>query len=96
VSANASFPEVEGFVVYTSGCLANRADIVGFQMKNSDMKPRRFMDKSLINGGAVLIRGRALAKNLRDPKVGWKYMKSKVIRNFIGYSLLLALPRDWL
>jgi hypothetical protein len=31
VSANASFPEVEGFVVYTSGCLANRKKQVTYK-----------------------------------------------------------------
>jgi hypothetical protein len=97
-SASARYPQVEGFVVYTSGSLnKTTAKIVGFQMKTADVKPRDIMDTSVINGGAVLIRGRALAKNPRPPaKHGWRYMTSKEVQDFLGHSLLLAMPRDWL
>ena len=96
VSANnARYPEVEGFILYTSGISSN-AKIVGFQMKTADVTPRHCMDRNIINGGAVLIRGRALAKSPREPKVGWRYMTSQQVRDFLGISLLLAMPREWL
>jgi hypothetical protein len=94
-SANARFPEVEGFVVYTSGSF-DSAKIVGFQMKTADVKPRNDMNTSIINGGGVLIRGHALAKNPRESKLGWEYITSKQVRAFLGNSLLLAVPRDLL
>jgi hypothetical protein len=94
-SENACFPEVEGFVVYTSGSFGS-AKIVGFQMKTADVKPRNDMNTSIINGGGVLIRGRALAKNPGESKEGWKYMESKEVRDFLGKSLLLAVPRNLL
>eukprot|EP01041_Mallomonas_annulata_P013578 gene13578-28825_t len=92
-SANAQFPEVEGFVVYTSGD-PTTAKTVGFQAKKSDEKPRKDMDTNLINGGAVLIRGRVTAKKPRKPKNGWHYMTFTEVRDFLGHSLLLAMPRD--
>ena len=95
VGANACFPAVEGFMVYTNAC-PDGVKIVGFQMKTGDVKPRKAIDTGVINGGAVLIRGRALAKNPREPKAGWRYMTSKQVRDFVGNSLLLAMPRDWL
>jgi hypothetical protein len=94
-SANACFPEVEGFVAYTSGCLET-SKIVGFQMKTADVKPRNCINLNIINCGAVLIRGRALAKTPRPPRDGWKYMTSNEVREFLGNSLLLAMPRGWL
>jgi len=95
VSANACYPEVEGFVVYTNGSL-NSAKIVGFQMKTADVKPRHAMSTEIISEGAVLIRGRVLAKRPRDPREGWRYMTSAQVREFLGNSLLLAMPREWL
>eukprot|EP01041_Mallomonas_annulata_P006625 gene6625-13422_t len=94
-TANARFPEVEGFVVYTCGN-PDSVKTIGFQMKKSDVKPRKTMDTSLINGGAVLIRGRAKAKNPREPKTGWRYMTTTEVRELLGNSLLLAMPRDML
>lgn len=93
-SASATFPHVEGFVVFASGPAT--AKIVGFQTKAGDVKPRKCINLDAITGGAVLIRGHALAKNPREPKSGWKYMTSKEVRQFLGHSLLLAMPRDWL
>lgn len=95
VSANAQFPEVEGFMVYTHGHMAS-SKYVGFQMKTSDVKPRHEMNTAIINGGALLIRGRARAKHPRAAKPGWKYMTSEQVRDFLGNSLLLAMPREWL
>ena len=94
-SANACYPEVEGFVVYTSGD-GGTTKIVGFQMKTSDVKLRVRMDKDIINGGAVLLRGQSLVKEPRKPKDGWVYKTSMQVREFLGISLLLAMPRDWL
>ena len=97
VSANACFPEVEGFVVYTSGSLTSTCPkIVGFQMKTADKKPRKNMDTNVINCGAVLIRGRAAGKLRRVPRDGWESMSAKQGREFIGNSLTLAMPRCWL
>jgi hypothetical protein len=96
VSANARFPGVEGFIIYTSGCLDSESTSLGFQTKTSDVKPRKDMNTSLINGGAVLIRGNAPAKSPKAPKFGWSYMTSSEVREFLGTSLLLALPREWL
>ena len=95
VSANARYPEVEGFILYTSRISSN-TNTVGFQMKFVNVKPRHCINKNIINGGAVLIRGRALAKNLRKPKEGWRYMTSERVRDFLGVSLQFAMPRDWL
>eukprot|EP01033_Poteriospumella_lacustris_P016295 gene16295-11651_t len=94
-SANARYPEVEGFVAYTDG-RSSSVKIVGFQMKSADVKPRRGINTRLIHGGAVLIRGRARAKRPREPKAGWTYMTSAQVRGFLGNSLLLAMPREWL
>jgi len=94
VSANARYPEVEGFIVYTSG-ISTSAKTMGFQMKTADVKPRNNLDKRILNGGAVLIRGRALAKLPREPKDGWIYMTSEQVRDFLGISLLLAMPCEW-
>jgi hypothetical protein len=94
-SANARFPEVEGFVAYTDGG-STPAHIVGFQMKTADVKPRKSMDTKIINGGGVLIRGRSLAKRPRSAKDGWNYMTSAEVRELLGVSLLLAMPRKWL
>jgi hypothetical protein len=77
-SENACFPEVEGFVVYTSGSFGS-AEIVSFQMKTADVKPRNDMNTSIINGGGVLIRGQARAKNSGESKEGWEYMTSTPI-----------------
>jgi hypothetical protein len=96
VSEYPRFPVVEGFVVYTSGSLDSEAKFVGFQMKSSDRKPRKVIDKNVFSEGAVLVRGHSLAKNPRDPRDGWKYMTSKEVRGFLGNSLLLAMPREWL
>jgi hypothetical protein len=96
-SANARYPEVEGFVVYTSGSGGTaKAKIIGFQMKTGDVKPRVRMNKYIINGGAVLLRGQALVKSPREPKEGWVYKTSMKVREFLGHLLLLAMPRDWL
>ena len=96
VSANAGFPAVEGFLVYTDGS-SNHPRIVGFGMQTTDVKPRQEMDPRVIDGGAVLIRGHASAMNPREPKVvGWRYMTSEQVRDFLGNSLLLAMPREWL
>ena len=67
-------------------------------MKTADVKPRHGMDTRVINGGAVLIRGRASARNPREPKVvvGWRDMTSKQVRDFLSNSLLLAMPSEWL
>ena len=94
-SANALFPQVEGFLVYTIGS-PSRAIKLGFQMKTSDVKPTEDMDTNLINGGAVLIRGQSRARNPRPPRAGWRYMTSKEVRSFLGYSLLSAIPRNYL
>lgn len=94
-SANAQFPEVEGFVVYSNGC-SKTAKIIGFQMKTNDEKPRYGIDMDLINCGAVLIRGHVAAKKPREPKSGWIYMTSKEVRDFLGTSLLMAMPCEWL
>ena len=94
-SANAKYPDVEGFVVYTTGEAATTKK-VGFLMKTSDRKPCGDIDKTIINGGAVLIRGKVKAKNLEIPKAGWQYMTTDEVRNFLGNSLLLAMPRDML
>jgi hypothetical protein len=90
VSANARFPGVEGFIIYTSG---SESTSLGFQ---SDVKPCKDMNTSLIIGGAVLIRGNAPAKSPKAPKFGWSYMTSSEVKEFLGTSLLLALPREWL
>jgi len=95
-SAYAKFPQVEGFVIYTSGLEGSEAKIVGFQMKSADRKPCKSMNETLVNGGAVLIRGNSLAKKPRAPKIGWTYMTSTQIRGLLGNSLLLAMPREWL
>jgi hypothetical protein len=92
---DARYPEVEGFVAYTGG-RSSSVQIVGFQMKPAAVKPRHGIDTRLINGGAVLIRGHALAKSPRAPKAGWTYMTSAQVRGFLGHSLLLAMPREWL
>jgi hypothetical protein len=93
-TTNARFPDVEGFVVYTSSSAT--AKIVGFQMKSGDIKPRNSISLDVITDGAVLIRGHAVAKNPREPKSGWKYWTSEEVRSFLGNSLLLAMPRGWL
>jgi hypothetical protein len=93
-SANAQFPAVEGFVAYTSGCLAT-AKIVGFQVKAGKALPGDNIDTSVINGGGVLFRGRVMAKNPKK-KEGWTYMTAEQVRNFLGNSLLLSMPRNWL
>ena len=96
-SANAKFPQVEGFMVYTSGDgNPKTAKKIGFQMKKSDVKPRDAFDTGLVNGGAVLIRGRSVVSKPRAPKAGWEYMSTTEVREFLGNSLLLAIPRDML
>lgn len=95
-SASAKYPCVECFAIYTANGSSAEAKIMGFQMKTSDVKPRQEIDLSMFNCGAVLVRGRVKAKNPREPKHGWKYMTSAEVRMFIGNSLLLAMPRDWL
>jgi hypothetical protein len=96
-TANARFPQVEGFLVYTNGDQdPTTAKRVGFQMKKFDVKPRDVMNTDLINGEAFLIRGRVVAKNPREPRRGWSYMTSVQVRDFLGNSLLLAMPRDML
>lgn len=76
--------------------LSITASIVGFQMKTSDVKPRQVIDTKLINSGAVLIPGEYLAANPRKTKEGWTYWTSEQVRELLGKSLLLAIPRDML
>ena len=95
-SANARYPSVECFVIYTANGVVADAKLMGFQMKSNDVKPRYPIDEKFLNCGALLIRGRVKAKHPRAPKVGWRYMSSAQVREFIGNSLLLAMPRDWL
>jgi hypothetical protein len=92
-SASGRFPVVDGFLVYTSGS-SSSARIVGFQIKSGDVKPSHSIDKGIINGGAVLIRGRF--KGTKDLKIksGWTYMTSEEVKDFLGHSLLLAMPRS--
>jgi hypothetical protein len=92
-SDNAHFPTFKGFMVYTHDASPATTKIVGFQMKTGDVKPINAIDKQLFNGGAILIRGQARAKNLGESKEGWEYMTSEQVRAFLGKSLLLAAPR---
>lgn len=94
-SATAKYPQVEGFLIYTAGDGTSKKK--GFQMKKSDTKPASDMDLNFINDGAVLIRGREQSKNPRnEPLKGWTYMTAVEVRDFLGNSLLLAIPRDLL
>jgi hypothetical protein len=95
-SANARFPVVEGFMVYTHDGSQAATTIVGFQMKTGDVKPINSIEKQLFCGGAILIRGQVRAKNPGEAKEGWEYMTSKQVCAFLGKSLLLAVPRDLL
>ena len=90
---------VEGFLVYyknNGSSESPKITLVGFQTKTADVKPRDEMATSFMNEGAVLIRGRASARNPREPKAGWRYMTSKQGRDFLCNSLLLAMPLEWL
>ena len=60
------------------------------------MKPQNGTNKDVTNGGAVLLRGQVVAKNPRKSMEGWVFMTSMQVREFLGISLLLAMPRDWL
>ena len=95
-SANARYPSVECFVIYTANGVVADAKLMGFQMKSSDVKPRYPIDEKILNCGALLISGRVKVKHPRAAKVGWRYMSSAQVRDFIGNSLFLAMPRDWL
>jgi hypothetical protein len=95
-TALAVFPSVECFAIYTANGVVAEAKIMGFQMKSSDLKPRHPIDTHIINCGAVLVRGRVKAKNPRAPKEGWRYLSSAQVRDFLGNSLLLGMPRAWL
>ncbi len=95
-SANASYPSVECFAIYTANGVVADAKTKGFQMKSSDAKPRHPIDENILNCGALLIRGRVKTKGPRAPIAGWTYMSSAQVRDFIGNSLVLGMPRDWL
>jgi hypothetical protein len=94
-SANACYPEVEGFLVYYDGSNLNLVKVLGFQMKSSDVKPRNGIDRTVLSEGGVLIRGRITTKHPRAPKANWRYMTSSNVRDFIGHSLQLGMPREW-
>jgi hypothetical protein len=67
---------------------------VGFQIKSGDTKLSHSIDKGIINGGAVLIRGTFKGTKDLKTKSGWTYMTSEEVKDFIGHSLLLAMmPR---
>jgi hypothetical protein len=94
-SCTALFPVVEGFVIYTSGD-ARSAVIKGFQSKKANATPSQPIDLSDFNGGAVLVRGSAPNNPRVEPLTGWFYMTNEAVMEFLGNSLLLAIPREML
>jgi len=92
-NSNAKFEEVEGYVMYTTGDHAS-VKIRGFQAKRTSQLPKKAFSQHFINEGAVLLRG--LPKPPAKVLQGWTYYTTGEVRDFIGTSLQLAMPRDLL
>jgi hypothetical protein len=89
---NKQFQVVEGFVIFTRGDGVPMNDvIIGFQAKRGKNGPTKRIDKRKINGGGILLSGKEAKRKLLS---GWVYYTTQQIKDFIGTSLLLAMPRD--
>jgi uncharacterized membrane protein len=92
-NSNSQLQDIDGFVVYTFDGNPETALIKGFLAKRGNSGPETSINTNIINRGGVLLSGiQANGKKLS----GWEYYSNQKIKNFIGTSLLLAIPRDML
>jgi hypothetical protein len=88
-NSNSRFEEVEGFIIYTDGNPAT-AVTKGFQAKRGDKNPKK---SYLMKEGAVLLNGKI---NKSKPKRGWEHYTVEKVKDLLGISLQLAMPRGML
>ena len=93
------FEDVEGLVVYTNGLKGEEKQVtkIGFQANSGDNQAVREIDQEDLDH-SFLIRARVIAMNPRDTtaKKGWTFWTIAEVKEFLGTSLQLAVPKSML